>query len=232
MASPECGSASDGDVGHLPTRHGARPRAQRAGLCPGEGVLRFGVRALDPGPSLPQRHSPRRRIPTPTGPAEQAGIPHRLRGGGPDGVDRRPPHTGHPRLAGRVVDLQAGIGGAGEEVAVLGSFVPGRGHHGLALGHRLLEHRRLGLDIRRGELRLALPPAGGDHLGAVVVHHLDVGVERTGPSVGPDVDLDRHTGRHADDHLDVEGGLARTGAGVGTCPVDADRTHRRTDGGE
>ena len=143
-------------------------------------------------------------------------------GAGPSALIVVPPTPVTQGWLGGVVDLEAGVVGAREQVAVLGPFVTGRGDDGLALGHGLLEDRRLGLEVGRRQLRLALAPARGDHRGRrAAVDHGEVGVEGTAPAVGPDVDLDVHVRRHADDHLDVEGRLARPGTGVGVRAVHA-----------
>ena len=186
--------------------------------------------ALHPRAALPRRHRPRRGDPPAAGPGEQPGVPCGFDRRRPERVDRGPPHAGDPGLAGGVVDLQARVLGAREQVAVLGPLVARCRHHGLPLGDGLFEDRRLGLDVGPRQLCLALAPAGRDDPRAVVVDHAHVGVERSRPRVGADVNLETHARGHADDHVDVEGGFALSRTTVGVRPVHADPTHRCRDG--
>ena len=113
-------------------------------------------------PSCPRRWRPRSGFH-----AVSTGVRRRHRD------QRRAADPGHVGLVGRVVDRQ--LGGPGRRlagVAVARARVARGGEHALTLGRGLREQRRTPSPARPGSImRLALAPAGGQHLGRVLVHH-------------------------------------------------------------
>ena len=87
---------------------------------------------------------------------------------------------------------------------------------------------QLGLTVGARERLLALPPAGGENLGGVVIDHPGVGIDRAGgPVVRTGIDRDGRAGCEPGDDFDVQRGLSQLGTGGAAVNDHSGHRHMR-----